>query len=429
MKTEEEIKKENEELEKLLRVGGSKMTVMMVTQQDRSINIGVVGVGQAGSKIAEEFYKRGYATVVINTALQDLKLIDVPESNKLMLDYALGGAAKDLENGRAAAEEYGDSIVQILNEKLSDCETLMLVVAGGGGTGSGAAETMVGLMTQLGKPVSVIYVLPLSTEDTLAKHNSIQTLSKLAKLAKDDVISSLAVIDNAKVELMHPGLSMSEFWNVANNAIVEPLHLFNKLSSMPSEYTSLDPMDFTRIYVGTGDCMLYGMIEVQDYTREDAIAEAVINNMENGLLANEFVLSQTRSAGVIITGSKAVLSSIPAANLEYGFAMTNKLCNEGTQVFRGIYEVEGQETLKIYSIFSGLGLPEERIKELKAEAERHMELLKNKEDNRATNMTIDIGKTKVTTAADAIHNKIKAKGSAMGKIKMNSKRIIDRRRS
>ena len=78
---------------------------------------------------------------------------------------------------------------------------------------------------------------------------------------------------------------------------------------------------------------------------------------------------------------------------------------------------------------SGEDAIEERVKELKAEAERHMELLKNKEDNRATNMTIDIGKTKVTTAADAIHNKIKAKNSAMGKIKSNSKRIIDRRRS
>jgi cell division GTPase FtsZ len=430
IKSDREIVEENAKLEEELKgkTEEENMSVTMIEQQDRSVNVGVVGVGQCGSKLAEEFYNRGYTALVVNTAMQDLKPIKIPERHKLFLDYALGGAAKDLETGAAAAEEHADKILEVLEESFEDNEVLMLVTSGGGGTGSGSAETMVKLMAQLDKPLTVVYVLPLSSEDTLAKHNSIQTLSKLAKLAREDVINSLMVVDNAKIELLNPGKSMAEFWRVANNAIVEPVHLFNKLSSTPSEYTSLDPMDFTRIFVGTGDCALYGMIEVDEYLEEDALAEAVITNMENGLLASEFDLKQTRSAGVIVTGSKEVLQQIPATNIEYGFAMVNKLCNEGTQVFRGVYEVPDQDNLRVYSLFSGLGLPEERIGELKAEAERHMAALKGKEDNRASNMTIDVGKTQAVSAADALHKKIKTKKSAMGKIKRNSKRVIDRRR-
>lgn len=456
IKSDDEVVRENERLEAELKGGRQKMTslddvlkekkdmrkeeqkekaeeedmtVMLVDQQDRSVNLGVVGVGQCGSKLAEEFYTRGYNAVAINTATQDLKHVHIPESQKLFLDYALGGAGKDLDTGQAATETYADEILNFVDSNFEDNEILMLAISGGGGTGSGSAETMVKLMSQLGKPLSVLYVLPMASEDTLAKHNSIQTLAKLAKMASADVINSLVVVDNAKIELMYPGMSMSKFWKTANTSIVEPVHLFNKLSSQPSEHTSLDPMDFSRVFVGTGDCALYGMIEVENYMEDEAVAEAMLTSLESGLLSADFDLGQTRSAGVIVTGSKKALEEVPAANLEYGFAMVGKICNEGTRVFRGVYEVPGHEnSLKIYTFFSGLGLPEERVKELKAEAEQHMKALEGKESSRASTMNIDMGKTKTVSAADALHKKITQKNSAMGKLTKNSKRVIDRRR-
>ena len=448
IKTDNEIVKENEKLEQELKARKPKlddilaekehmrkiqeeenMSVVLVEQQDRSVNIGIIGVGQCGSKIAEEFYARGYDAVAINTATQDLKHIKIPERQKLFLDYSLGGAAKDLETGEAAAQQYENEIFQHVKENTENCDILMLVISGGGGSGSGSAGVMINLLHQMGKPLSVLFVMPLSSEDTLAKHNTIQTLAKLATMAKNDVINSLIVVDNAKIESMFPGKSMAEFWKAANESIVEPLHLFNKLSVSASEYTSLDPMDFSRIFVGTGDCALYGMIEVENYMEDEAIAEAMVTNLQLGLLSDNFNLKQTRSAGIIVTGSKEVLSKVPATNLEYGFAMVSKICSDGTRVFRGVYEVPTKDNvLKVYSFFSGLGLPEDRVNELKIEAERHMKILEEKESNRSMSMNIDIGKTKTTSAADALHKKIKSKHSAMGKLTQNAKNVIDRRR-
>lgn len=429
-KDAEEILRENEKLEKELKrkilVEGD-MATLLVEKQDRSVNFGVVGVGQAGGRIAAQFYDRGYDCVVINTARQDLNTVNIPEKQKLFLDIALGGTGKDRDSGAQAVQEYQEQILSMLDTNFPDNEVMVLAVSGGGGTGSGGAQNMISIMAQMGRPVVVIYVLPLGSEDTLAKHNSIQTLAQLSKMAKDDVISSLIVVDNNKIEMLYPGLSISKFWSVANEAIVEPLHLLNMLSATPSAYTSMDSMDFVSVLLG-GDCSLYGMIEVKDYMEEESIASAIVQNMAGGLLADEFDLQQTRTAGVIITADKEILEQIPAVNLEYGFSMLNKICSDGTKVYRGIYDIPGQKTVRVYSLFSGLGLPEEKVAELKVEAERHMERLKNKEDGRASNMVIDIGKTQITSSTDQMYNRIKQKNSALGKIKKNSRKIIDKRR-
>ena len=429
-KTEEDIKHENEVLERLLREKGKKedkMDIVMAQQKDRSVNIGVVGVGQCGSKIAEEFYGLGYPAVVINTAMQDLKFINIPDQKKLFLDYSLGGAGKSREAGEAAAQMYSNDISKHIENNLGACEILMLVASGGGGTGAGSASTIVNIMKGFGKPIVVLFVLPLSSEDALSKHNTIQTLAELAGLAQANVINSLMIVDNAKIECIYAGLGISEFWKVANKAIVEPLHLFNKLSASPSEYVSLDPTDFCALFVGTGDCGLYGMIELDNYDQEEAIAEAMVTTLETGLLSGNFDLAQTRSAGVIVAGNKEVLKQVKSAGLEYGFGMISKICNSSVRVFRGVYEMPFEDNkLHIYSMFSGLGLPAARVQELKDESERNMEALAQKEETRASNMVIDVG-TKTSSSTNKMYDKIKNKNSAMNKL-TNNKRVVDMRR-
>ena len=102
------------------------MASKIVAKKERSLNFGVIGSGQAGSRIAEAYHKLGYDTVVINTAIQDLKFIDVPDSNKLLLEYGLGGASKELSIGRAAAEQHREAIAELVNDKLSNSQVNIL---------------------------------------------------------------------------------------------------------------------------------------------------------------------------------------------------------------------------------------------------------------------------------------------------------------
>ena len=120
-------------------------------------------------------------------------------------------------------------------------------------------------------------------------------------------------------------LSQSKFWSTANSAIVEPLHVFNSLTSTPSRFTSLDPSDFGKI-ISCGDCSVYGVMEVEDYMEETSLAEAVIESLSSNMLAEGFDVSQTRVGGVIITGSKEVLDNLPAITINYCFIYTTNIC-------------------------------------------------------------------------------------------------------
>src|SRR5258708_6043879 len=103
-----------------------KMAAKIVSRKERSIVLGVLGSGQAGSRLAEAFYKLGYDAVAINTAMQDLKHIDIPDSNKLLLEWGLGGAAKEVEIGKSAAESHRGEILQLINEKLAGSQVNVL---------------------------------------------------------------------------------------------------------------------------------------------------------------------------------------------------------------------------------------------------------------------------------------------------------------
>ncbi len=404
--------------------------ITLTNDKDRSLKIGVVGVGQAGSRIAEVFYSYGYSVGVLNTALQDLKFIQVPEHNKLFLEYGLGGAGKDLAIGSGAIEQHRDAIVKFLEtEVVVDNDMLFLTISGGGGTGSGSVEPLISILTGFGRPVGVIYVLPMNTDDAISKKNALTTLARLAKMASTDVISTLVVVDNSKIEAIYGGLSQTEFWKVANNAIVEPLHLFNTLTNQPSEFTSLDPTDFGRI-ISYGDCSLYGMIEVENYTDETALAEAVMQGLDAGMLASGFDLKQAKVGGVLVVGKKEVLEQIPANNINYMFHMISEQ-TDNASVYRGIYAQGGHsDSIKIYAWFAGLGLPVDRINSLKHESVLQAAKQEEKEKGRANAMSLDVG-DKSTTAAQEIHQKIKAKNSAFGKLTGNARNsggIIDKRK-
>jgi len=301
LKSKPEVEKKEESqldmsvLQKLKEKKAEKEgSVKATAKRDRSLYFGVVGLGQAGNRIAETFYSLGYEACALNTATQDLEHIEMPENRKVYLPFALGGAGKELDNGRAAVENNAELVLEKLQDTFSDKqEMLMLAVSGGGGTGSGGSEAILGLMASLGKPLGVIYVLPMESEDALAKHNAVVTLGRLAKMASTDVITTLIVVDNSKIDLIYPGLSKGEFWKTANNAIVEPLHLFNHLSAMPTPHDSLDSMDYARLFTA-GDCTIYGQLEVTNYMETTAIAEAIIENLESGLLASDFNLKESR---------------------------------------------------------------------------------------------------------------------------------------
>ena len=72
-----------------------------------------------------------------------------------------------------------------------------------------------------------------------------------------------------------------------------------------------------------------------------------------------------------------------------------------------IYDNDIKENVvKVYSFFSGLGLPEERVSALKQEAKEFMSRVKVKDEARNLTLNLDTGKNETLSAAEKVKEKI-----------------------
>lgn len=404
----------------------SKMAAKIVAKKERSLALGVLGSGQAGSRLAEAFYKLGYDAIVVNTAMQDLKYIDVPDSNKLLLEYGLGGAAKEVEIGRAAAEAHRGEITNLIADKLSGSQVNVLCLSLGGGSGAGSCETLVDILSSTGKPLVVMTVLPMDTEDAQTKANALETLSKLAKATQTKKINNLIVVDNAKIEAIYSNVSQFDFFKIANKAIVDPIDVFNTLSSMPSDYKPLDPMEWGKLFTDGEGLTVYGELTISNFAEEISIAEAITNNLNSNLLAGGFDLKQARYVGVIIAANKAVWDQIPSSSITYAMHMVNDQCGTPKGVFKGMYVIDSPDpVVKVYSMFTGLGLPDSRVAQLRKDTQELQQQVKGKDEARNLSLNLDTGTNETISAAQKVKDKIAAKSSAFGKLVGG---VVDRRK-
>jgi F0F1-type ATP synthase epsilon subunit len=167
-------------------------------------------------------------------------------------------------------------------------------------------------------------------------------------------------------------------------------------------------------------------LTVDNFREDTAIAEAIVNNLDGNLLAGGFDLKQSRYVGVIVTAPKSVWDQIPSSSITYAMHMVNDKCGTPKGVFKGIYTVESDElVVKVYSVFTGLGLPASRIDQLKKDAQAHMQTVKGKDEQRNLSLQLDTGTNETISAAQKVKDKIAQKSSAFGKLTTN---VVDRRK-
>jgi cell division protein FtsZ len=402
------------------------MPPIIVSTPSRSYDFGVVGSGQAGGRIAEVFYNLGYTAVAINTAPQDLAPLSIPAANKLHLNFGAGGAAKDLDIGSDAADAYRDKISELLHDRFESSDLVIFTCSLGGGSGAGSVNTIIDILTSLNKPIVVITVLPQSSDDAQTKHNAVVTLGKLAKFAQTEKINNLIIVDNARIETVYKDVSQLNFFKVSNEAIVKPIDAFNKLSMMQSDVKPLDSTEFAKLFIDGKGLSVYGVVDVHNYEEETSFAEAVVENLSDSLLSSGFNLKQTRYVGLMFVAPKRVWAKVSNASVGYALTMLSETCGTPLGTFKGIYEVESEDDcVKIYSMFSGLGLPESRIEHLKNEAKAQIVKSEAKDEQRNLSLKLDLGDENVSQA-EKIRKAIANKKSAFGKLHSNT--VIDRRK-
>lgn len=200
------------------------------------MRIGLIGIGQAGGKIADKLLQydinrtegRNFVQgcVAVNTAEQDLDGLDtVPEDNRVLVGesrFKGNGVGADNTKGRDVMENnYNEVLTQMNDMPIHNIDAFVLVAALGGGTGSGGLPVLAKQIGQrYSEPVFGLGVLPSEDEGTIYSVNAARSLE--ACIEETD---NLMLFDN---DLWSKGKSLEESYDYLNEKIA---HRFGTLFS------------------------------------------------------------------------------------------------------------------------------------------------------------------------------------------------------
>lgn len=337
-----------------------------------------IGAGQGGGRMAKAFFDLGYTkTLAINTAKNDLNLLDLPENHKFYIDHGGDqGAGKDQVKAAIAFENREQEVFNKLKSIVGESVDRIIICAGmAGGSGGGSVVPLVKLakkyFTYVGREdaserVGVIASLPTTGESAspIVATNAYNRIKQLCAMAKDKKFSPLIIVDNQKIKKLYPKLTVKAFWPTINNTVAGLFHIFNVLATQNSDYTSFDPQDYDSVMKSSG-CMIMGVTSVKDLDSETGVATALKSNLETTLLAEGFDLKTAKAAAGVVVGGTKILEETEGLmdNLEHAFS-TLAAITGNAMVHRGIYEDPSKDRLVVYTLIGGLDAPQKRLEDL-----------------------------------------------------------------
>lgn len=350
---------------------------------DAGFKLAFIGAGQAGARIVESFYKLGYRRVcAINTTEKDLNGIDIPESNKLVMDIGEGGAGKDPGKGSKAVDDFKEDVYDLMRSCFGkEYDRVIVCVGAGGGTGSGACLRLIEVCREAvrslrieeagGEPaVGVMVSLPMVSEGQKVNANASELLDELfamagtrkgsKKVARQ--ISPLVVVDNERIHSLYPGLPVTKFWDVANRSIAGLFHLFNSIVSQDSDITTCDKADLNDVL--SSGVITFGACPVRKWASSTDISHAVRDNLRKTVLVGGIDLKSSEKAACVFLGGQEVLDEVPHEYLDHGFDMLSRVMADNSVVHRGIYK-GSKPGLTVYTMLGELDPPVDRLNEIR----------------------------------------------------------------
>ncbi len=324
----------------------------------KRLKIGVVGLGQCGGNLAIEFANKGYDAFALNTSFSDLKSLDeLPKESRLHVGLnGRSGAGRDLNLGKQSLLSNRDRILSSLNALAKDSDLFLLVAGLGGGTGSNL-PTLVEIMRPLNIPCSVLVTLPSESESSLTKVNAIQAVNTLFK----QNLNSVILIDNQKILDLFPGVSLSEYYSRANDAVIKAFDEFNSADHAYKirSIRGFDSEDFRKVFSSRG-LLIYGSsnFTLTEPLTEDFLLEQLKELWKGGgLFASGYDYTTAAVIALILYAPKSILEATSAEMFEQ-VNRTLKNLTKGAAIYTGIYELEEGRPTRISTMIGKMNFPD-----------------------------------------------------------------------
>lgn len=187
----------------------------------------IIGLGQAGGKIADQFLMddrksnvpHTFEAIAVNTAISDLTGLQyVAEDDRVLLgETAVKGHGVGADNKRGAqiAEDEAEIILNRVSKKdVSNVDAFFIIASLGGGTGSGTIPIIARHLKRIyDEPVYSIGILPAENEGDIYTLNAARSLKALLPNCDATIL-----VDNGA--FLKSGESVKEAYERINNEIV-----------------------------------------------------------------------------------------------------------------------------------------------------------------------------------------------------------------
>lgn len=336
---------------------------MTDTNDLRSLDICAIGLGQGGGNLAAEWRRRGYRSLLLNTARADLRALahheglDVPE--KLVLEIGIDGsegAGKDPEYGMACVRAHADDIRATVEKHLRGADAFLLCAGLGGGTGSALPE-LVRVLAPLEVPFITLTSLPSSAESGIAKVNAVKTANALVSAE----LAGRMFIDNDRLVESFPELDVVSYFPAVNARVLASLDELNRLNRRDDLWSirTFDGEDLRKVLLCGGILQTHvAKLSSEGALDVNYLVDVVSHCVDGGdHLARGLDISKTAYLALVVVGPEKALRST-AMHVFDDAVRELKQRTGGGAVYEGLYVAPDDAPLKAYVLSASFSLPE-----------------------------------------------------------------------
>lgn len=310
------------------------------TEDERTTNIKVVGVGGAGGNAVNRMVEdgvEGVEFIAVNTDKQVLNISKADLTIQIGIKSSQGhGAGGNPEMGMKAAEENREEIAAALQGT-----DLLFITAGmGGGTGTGAAPVVAQIAREMNILTIAVVTKPFGYEGRRRMNYALQGIEMLK-----EQVDSLVVIPNDRIRevIDLKKASMKQAFEEADNVLKQGISSISNLIST-SGYVNLDFEDLCSVIRNAGLAHM-GMGAASG---EDMAEKAAAMAISSPLLDTS------------IEGAKAVIVNITASpdmlfsDADHVSQMIQQAVDEEAIIFWGIvYDETLENEMRVTVIATG----------------------------------------------------------------------------
>jgi cell division GTPase FtsZ len=294
---------------------------------------GILGLGAAGSNIANLFENKGYTTMYINSSIEDLNCIK--GVHKVAIPGA-EGAAKDRKRVlQLAMESFGDMVQKI--ESVITQKYVVVIFSAGGGTGSGLSTPILKYLTQTGKICIPVMVLPDSRSSAKVNENAYNACIELMSIQG---LGATFLLDNSRGDKF-----------VINSRFACELDSFINLQNS-SIHGNIDKAERKQML----SCP--GVAVIGKVSKAKSVASELVESLYNGIHAE-------------ITSKNAYYLGVSTSNRSLDIESITSTFSSVYDVFSGVSEATS------IIIVSGMQWPQKRILQFKNKFEEAVKTINN----------------------------------------------------